>query len=1118
MPKGESLRAIDAPRGRGGGALYVGGAGGGGATVLPLHNSLPGLTVGDPHPQYLTPGRGAALYVPLGRKVLGGAGLAQTNDGGLGQDVALSVGQGEGILVGENEVGLNPSVAGAGLGYNAGVLAVGVANTGAAGLSQEAHAIRLTSSSDPGAAARVLATNAAGEVGLVGAYLQAAYVGTLDMGTDTLYEDADYLQVAGAKPLNFGQVIRGGLNWSMTPAGGLAAQTGNFAGDLYAAASAFRVINHTHDYPHSHVVINPGGSWALDEQFGLDIDDNLLVRGWIVGKHAIALPGATLLLHFDGLLPFETNFTGQLIGHLGQVGTPVGGVIHRPGKFSTKAIQTGAAGTNLVNNPSFENNVTDSWTVAVTGTGGAVVRDAARSYIGGACARITASSGGNYTLRSNAVSLPHGDYVTVQCRLRRGSAINALLIIRDVTNGSNVATASPTLIDEWERLTCTWRNMTGATVTVELRVQNAHGDGAGRVWVDACQLEKTFYMTPYSDGSLGGGHAWSGAAHNSSSTRPAAHVTYLPIGVVRPGAGTIMAWVQTAGITGERQYVADIGGLGEDGMFLAIEADGKPRFYYSSSSTVGVALTAAAAVAPRTWVHLAATWGPTGATLYVNGAAVASGAPAGGTTINAALALGRRYAVAANWFNGWIDDVAFADRVTAADQVRAIYESDAPVFAETSTWHWRAGRNRFWADAEGMWMLNAAGQPMWGAYAGDELDSGASRTWGGVDLAASDILMGDANRGGYVKWDDSAATMEFSGDGGGLTQINGANIVTGSIEADKLDVDDLRAVAAKIANWDLTAGLISSPNIRLFSGDAYAARLELGDGTAARTAGVRAGGAAGANDTALWAGSAHDNTANASWRVTFGGRLFSTSAALGSLQIDTAGAFVEAQPGWNMTHGYKFRQGATGAVAAGLLGRYSLNSYAYLDLVNNVTGTADSVVDSLADSLVTVRGAAGAARTSSVALRAERVSGGVADNVGLTLVNSSAERSATILADTLTWTRADGNKKIWTELNDGTGSGLDADLLDGYHANVFPRLAASNTFDAINTFNNTTVLAGAVQCGGYVRFAPFASAPDFQSGYAVLFLQDGGSGNLQFRVKIRSQDGTKTANTQLAYT
>jgi hypothetical protein len=111
-----------------------------------------------------------------------------TVGGGLtlaGQQVA--VGAGALIAVGANTVGVSPGanfqfvgtgsgiaagwrnvseLAGNGLVHSAGVLAVDVANTGAAGLSVEADVVRLTSSDNPGAAAKVLATSPSGSLQL----------------------------------------------------------------------------------------------------------------------------------------------------------------------------------------------------------------------------------------------------------------------------------------------------------------------------------------------------------------------------------------------------------------------------------------------------------------------------------------------------------------------------------------------------------------------------------------------------------------------------------------------------------------------------------------------------------------------------------------------------------------------------------------------------------------------------------------------------------------------------------------------------------------------------------------------------------------------------------------
>lgn len=88
-----------------------------------------------------------------------------------GQQVGLAaganyqfIGTGSGTSAGWRNVS---ELAGVGLSAAAGVLAVGVANTGAAGLSVEADLVRLTSNSNPGAAASVLATDASGYMTVV---------------------------------------------------------------------------------------------------------------------------------------------------------------------------------------------------------------------------------------------------------------------------------------------------------------------------------------------------------------------------------------------------------------------------------------------------------------------------------------------------------------------------------------------------------------------------------------------------------------------------------------------------------------------------------------------------------------------------------------------------------------------------------------------------------------------------------------------------------------------------------------------------------------------------------------------------------------------------------------
>ena len=59
---------------------------------------------------------------------------------------------------------------------------------------------------------------------------------------------------------------------------------------------------------------------------------------------------ALLHLPFEGGKPYETDFSVDTNGHLGQAATVSGGVIGRPGKFG-KAVQVAEAVTNMVLNP-----------------------------------------------------------------------------------------------------------------------------------------------------------------------------------------------------------------------------------------------------------------------------------------------------------------------------------------------------------------------------------------------------------------------------------------------------------------------------------------------------------------------------------------------------------------------------------------------------------------------------------------------------------------------------------------------------------------------------------------------------------------------------------------------
>lgn len=766
------------------------------------------VTVGNTGLSLSTQVLSLALAATSGLQISSGLMLADTI-AGAGLTIAskvLAVGAGSGITVNANDVALASSVAGAGLTYTTGVLAVGAGNgiavaadaisvsvhgSGALdfsgsllyvkeyhGLQRNANGISIDLDTNPG-----LAVDASG----------------LRMGTPTTLTYATTNAVSGsghAHAVSASSNVGAGTESLLksTTGGGLTLASLTVMGaatvdeDLTAADTAFRVINHTHDFPHAHVVINPGGLWSLDEQFGLDIDDNLLVRGWIVGKHAIQVADAEMLVHFDGQPPVESNFTGNPTGHMGQVGVKSGGATFRAGRFG-KALLTGETTTNLITNPSFEVNTTGWSTI---GTVSAFERRNGPNTVGSFCARLAISD--NFSgIASNSMTFTSGQSYTFSFDVMHVDGLQSNnWIARFRKGGTGVSTwLEFTPPDEWERVSFTWLcNATGSDYDLSIYI---NVNDFSRIVIDAVQVEEKAYATPYCDGSLGGGetetgHSWSGTAHASTSSRSASYVTYDDESLDDFGHPmTVMAWIKPTS-SGSYQSIVSKEDSGSTLGWDLANSSGTLRASIRGGGGA-VADIAAGTLTLDAWNFCTFTYNGSSLIIYLNG--VQTGATSGaGTTVNTEpLRVGRR--ATGNVFNGLIDEVALIRRVLTADEIRAIYESNAPIFAETSTWHWRSGRNRIYADAEGLWGLGANYGEILGLYAGEDNNPSATKSWGGLALSEGDFLLGDADRGSYLLWDHSAAnlTLGKTGANNAALTLSGTDIsmVYNSVERMRID-------------------------------------------------------------------------------------------------------------------------------------------------------------------------------------------------------------------------------------------------------------------------------------------------------------------------------------------
>lgn len=173
--------------------------------------------------------------------------------------------------------------------------------------------------------------------------------------------------------------------------------------------------------------------------------------------------------------------------------------------------------TNYIKNPSFEVNVTDSWTASGSAT---VTKDSnvsSEAYTGTSSAKIVAT--GNWKFTSNAVPISGGAYYTISSLIKTTAPLTVKLIGRDnlgvLTGASETYTFSSQT--DWARISAT--KLTDSTDTATVTYDVEFSGGTGTFYLDAVLFEKSQKPTDYFDGSLPSsyGVVWEGTADNSYS-------------------------------------------------------------------------------------------------------------------------------------------------------------------------------------------------------------------------------------------------------------------------------------------------------------------------------------------------------------------------------------------------------------------------------------------------------------------------------------------------------------------------------------------------------------------------------------------------------------------------
>jgi hypothetical protein len=159
------------------------------------------------------------------------------------------------------------------------------------------------------------------------------------------------------------------------------------------------------------------------------------------------------------------------------------------------------------------------------------------------------------------------------------------------------------------------------------------------------------------------------------------------------------------------------------------------------------------------WYFVALTYDGTNHTLYTGTKSSPSAEPVFSTDIGSSLpdhygaGNPQDLVLGGGLFGDCIDEVAVLSRAADADEIRAIFESNAPVFAESSTAFFKSyGRAPVEINEEGLWVEGPTVGAIFGIYG-----AASTKSWGGVTLSEGDVLLGRSPS--YVLWDDSASLV-----------------------------------------------------------------------------------------------------------------------------------------------------------------------------------------------------------------------------------------------------------------------------------------------------------------------------------------------------------------------
>ena len=171
--------------------------------------------------------------------------------------------------------------------------------------------------------------------------------------------------------------------------------------------------------------------------------------------------------------------------------------------------------TNYIKNPSFEVNITDSWTLDGSATVAQDTDIPSNVYAGTYSAKITAT--GSWTYTSNTINIENGVYYVASGYGKTDSDLSLTLVGRDILGNviENIDIYSLGTFVDWSRFQAV--DLTDANEQDIVTYELVFSGEAGTFYLDSIQFEKGVLATDYFDGTLPSsfGALWEGTAHNS---------------------------------------------------------------------------------------------------------------------------------------------------------------------------------------------------------------------------------------------------------------------------------------------------------------------------------------------------------------------------------------------------------------------------------------------------------------------------------------------------------------------------------------------------------------------------------------------------------------------------